>query len=144
MRNVGCVENTKQTSEAAARVQATSLLLSSLLGGGSHQVESGTSLEEFDLTGVEGVVDLDLFLGAVLVGDLDIERLSRSELVKTEDGDLVSARNLVVVGGVLEPESQDLEKSEISVGFFLEQQQRSLGKRTCQSGRQNSWKRPRI
>lgn len=89
--NVEWVENTRQTkddlpSKQVARGQrrnckATSLLLGSLLGGGSHQVQSGTGLEEFDLTGVEGVGNLDLFLGAVLVGDFDIEGLSGSELV---------------------------------------------------------------
>lgn len=87
--------------------KTTSLLLSSLLGGGSHQVQSGTGLEEFDLTGVEGVGNLDLLLGAVLVGDFDIEGLAGGELVQTEDGDLVSAGDLFVVGGVLEPQGQD-------------------------------------
>jgi hypothetical protein len=53
------------------------------------------------------VRDLDLFLGAVLVGDLDVEVLGGGELVKTEDGNLVGTGDLVVVSRVLEPEGKE-------------------------------------
>jgi hypothetical protein len=77
-----------------------------LLGGGGHQVQGGTGLEEFDLTGVEGVVDLDVVLGSILVGDLNVQRLARGEVLQAEDGDLVGSGNLVVVGRVLESECE--------------------------------------
>jgi hypothetical protein len=68
-----------------------------------HPVQSGTGLEPFDLTGVEGVGDGDVLLGAVLVENLELEILSGSKLVQSEDGDLVSSLDLVVIGLVFEP-----------------------------------------
>jgi hypothetical protein len=95
------------TDRVIAPERAASLLLSiPLLGGGSHQVQSGTGLEEFNLASVERVVDLDLVFGTILVGDLNIERLSRGEVLEAEDRDLVRARDLVVIGRVLESQSQ--------------------------------------
>ncbi len=78
-----------------------------LLGGLGHQVQCATSPEETDLGLVESVRDLDLFLGTVLVGDLDVKVLARGELVQAKDGDLVSTGNLVVVGWVFEPKRKE-------------------------------------
>lgn len=52
------------------------------------------------------MADLDGLLRSVLVSDLDVEVLARGELVKTQDGDLVLTRDLVVVGSVLEPKRE--------------------------------------
>jgi hypothetical protein len=68
-----------------------------------HPVQSGTGLEPFNLTGVEGVSGRDLLLGSVLVENLERKVLSGSELLQSEDGDLISSLNLVVIGLVLEP-----------------------------------------
>jgi hypothetical protein len=78
----------------------------SLLGGRSHHVQSASGLEPLPLSGVDGRGGKELLLGSILVGDLNLNVLSGLELVQAEDGDLVGTRDLVVVGGVLEPEGE--------------------------------------
>jgi len=66
----------------------------------AHQVESGAGLEPFNLTLVEGVCERDLGGGTICVSEFGGQVLSRGKALQSEDGNLVSGLNLVVVGGV--------------------------------------------
>jgi hypothetical protein len=79
--------------------------LSSSSGGG-HQVQGGSRFEPLDLSGVEGVGDLNLVDRAVLVLDLDVEVLALGKVVEAEDRDLVGRLDKIVVGLVGKPERE--------------------------------------
>ena len=72
----------------------------------THQVKGRASLESLDLTLVEGVGELNLVLGTVLVLDGERQVLARRKGLETKDVDLVRRLDLLVVIGVDERERE--------------------------------------
>jgi hypothetical protein len=81
----------------------------------SHQVESGTSLEPFNLTLVEGVVELDLISLTVLVVETKSQGLALLEISKTNDVDLVFGLDLIVIGSVGESQRKHTLLLQVSL-----------------------------